>query len=282
MWSLWKLTTLCFLRFFFVSSFFFLLFIFRRPDFAITTTKTLVLEYPLFIVQPSATNRSPYKHDLDAPTRFGVLPRHPHQGERPTWFEASSCFAYHSANAFESEDGRYITIVACVSPHMNLGGLASTMYRFKRFTIDLERKDGQVDQEEDLAVGMDAEFPTVDPRLVGRRCRYVYAAKFAEAPGEQTTASFDGVVKLDLETGDTTTHTFVGGGLGGEVAFAPYGKEEEDGVLLTFVFDPATNTSSVYVIDARTMNCVATVGLPERVPFGFHSTWAAAEVAKVV
>ena len=164
---------------------------------------------------------------------------------------------------------------------MNLGGLGSTMYRFKRFTIDLERKDGQVDREEDLAVGIDAEFPTIDPRLVGRRCRYVYAAKFAEAPGKKMTESFDGVIKLDLETGNTTTHTFVGGGLGGEVAFAPYGKEEEDGMLLTFVFDPATNTSSVYVIDARTMKCVATVGLPERVPFGFHSTWAA-EVAKVV
>ena len=232
-------------------------------------------------MQPGVGSRSPYKHDLDAPTRFGVLPRHPHKGERPRWFEASSCFAYHSANAFESDDGRYITIVACVSPHMNLGGLGSTMYRFKRFTIDLERNDGQVDREEDLAVGMDAEFPTVDPRLVGRRCRYVYAAKFAEAPGKKITESFDGVIKLDLETGDTTTHTFGGGGLGGEVAFAPYGQEEEDGVLLTFVFDPATNTSSVYVIDARTMNCVATVGLPERVPFGFHSTWAA-EVAKVM
>ena len=84
---MWKLTTLCFFSSFSpFSPFLLVLLLFSdNQDIAITTTKTLVLEYPLFIVQPSVASRSPYKHDLDAPTRFGVLPRHPHKGEVPKW-----------------------------------------------------------------------------------------------------------------------------------------------------------------------------------------------------
>ena len=34
------------------------------------------------------------------------------------WFEASSCFVYHMANAWESADGKIITLIGCRSPHM--------------------------------------------------------------------------------------------------------------------------------------------------------------------
>lgn len=64
----------------------------------------------------------------------------------------------------------------------------------------------------------------------------------------------------------------------GEATFVPRpGGEsdratEDDGFLLTFLYDRASDSSSFAVFDARSMHSepLATVRLPQRVPFGFH------------
>ena len=51
---------------------------------------------------------------------------------------------------------------------------------------------------------------------------------------------------------------------------------EDDGYLMTYVFDANTDTSEYVIYDAGSMSNepVATVSLP-RVPFGFHGNWGA-------
>ena len=58
------------------------------------------------------------------------------------------------------------------------------------------------------------------------------------------------------------------------------GKAEDDGYLMTYVYDAATDQSDFVIFDASSMSAepVATVHLP-RVPFGFHGNWVAASVA---
>ena len=72
------------------------------------------------------------------------------------------------------------------------------------------------------------------------------------------------------------------GRVSGEVVFAPAdnAKNEDDGYLMTFVYDAPSDTSEFVIYDAATMSPdpVATVPLP-RVPFGFHSSWVPATVA---
>lgn len=46
--------------------------------------------------------------------------------------------------------------------------------------------------------------------------------------------------------------------------------EEDDGFLMTFVWDAGRKTSFLLVHDARTMGLVAEVDVRARVPFGFH------------
>ncbi|KAI9808614.1 MAG: hypothetical protein M1825_003764 [Sarcosagium campestre] len=64
------------------------------------------------------------------------------------------------------------------------------------------------------------------------------------------------------------------------------GKSEDDGWLLTYVFDesqldssgtaPENSQSELWIIDARNMrDIVARIYLPQRVPYGLHGTWFA-------
>ena len=43
-----------------------------------------------------------------------------------------------------------------------------------------------------------------------------------------------------------------------------------------FVFDPATRRSDLTLLDAGTMETVAAIHLPDRVPNGFHGNWVPA------
>ena len=54
----------------------------------------------------------------------------------------------------------------------------------------------------------------------------------------------------------------------------PGASEEDDGVLLVPTLADDDAASMVCVIDARTMECVATLQAPQVVPFGFHAAWA--------
>jgi len=50
---------------------------------------------------------------------------------------------------------------------------------------------------------------------------------------------------------------------------------EDEGVLLGYVYDPAVDRSDLLVLDATTLDTVAAVHLPARVPQGFHGSWIA-------
>ena len=64
--------------------------------------------------------------------------------------------------------------------------------------------------------------------------------------------------------------------------FAPAGdgKDEDEGYLMTFVYDAEADASRFVVIDAQSMDPtpIASVELP-RIPHGFHGSWIPASVA---
>ena len=53
---------------------------------------------------------------------------------------------------------------------------------------------------------------------------------------------------------------------------------EDDGVLMGFVYDRGRDASDLVLLDASTLEDVATVHLPVRVPYGFHGNWVPASV----
>jgi carotenoid cleavage dioxygenase len=50
---------------------------------------------------------------------------------------------------------------------------------------------------------------------------------------------------------------------------------EDDGWLMSYVYDATTDSSEFVILDARDLSVppVARVILPQRVPFGFHGNW---------
>jgi carotenoid cleavage dioxygenase-like enzyme len=94
-------------------------------------------------------------------------------------------------------------------------------------------------------------------------------------PGDPPLA--DGIIKYDLTTGASQTHVFGRKRFGGEPVFVPRpgGQDEDDGWLVTFVYDGVEGTSELLVLDARDVTAapVARVLIPQRVPYGFHGAW---------
>jgi carotenoid cleavage dioxygenase len=50
---------------------------------------------------------------------------------------------------------------------------------------------------------------------------------------------------------------------------------EDDGWLIGFAHNEATQRGEFHVLDARTLTVQALVELPVRVPMGFHGNWVA-------
>jgi carotenoid cleavage dioxygenase-like enzyme len=97
----------------------------------------------------------------------------------------------------------------------------------------------------------------------------------------ESTLLFDGLMKYDTTTGASETHWFGEGRWGSEAPFAPRpdGDGEDDGYLVSYVYDEREGRSEVEVLDARdvTAGPVCRVRLPVRVPIGFHATWVPGE-----
>ncbi|HEY6415384.1 MAG TPA: carotenoid oxygenase family protein, partial [Acidimicrobiales bacterium] len=143
----------------------------------------------------------------------------------------------------------------------------------ERWTLDLESGTVKTETLDDRA----QEFPRMDERLSGRAHRYGYAAALGD--GVEHGPAF----KHDLTSGTSWVHDYGPGRVTLEPVFVPRSSEagtpdgavEDDGWVLSYVYDAATDRSDVVVLDAQDFSGdpVATIHLPVRVPFGFHGSW---------
>ncbi len=208
----------------------------------------------------------PYSWDPDYPARLGLLPREG-GSEDVRWFEIDPCFVFHTLNAYE--DGE--TVVVDVVRHDRMfatvhNGPDEGPATLARFTIDLLADKVREDRFDEHS----QEFPRHDERVTGRRHRFGY------------TVSFDGgglgdaVLRHDLGAGTTAVRHLGRGREAGELCFVPGdgAVDEATGVLMGYVFDRDREASDLVVLDAETLEDVATVHLPARVPTGFHGNWA--------
>jgi carotenoid cleavage dioxygenase-like enzyme len=126
----------------------------------------------------------------------------------------------------------------------------------------------------------DGEFPRADERRLGRKHRFGYMAATGPEGNETLHPVFTAIRKYDLERGTTETRAFGRGNGAGEPLFVARRaeSEEDDGYVLTLVYDQTRNASELMILDARNINAepVARIPLPHRVPYGFHGNWVPA------
>lgn len=143
-----------------------------------------------------------------------------------------------------------------------------------QFQIDLAAGTVKVEQLDDMG----GDFTRINDAYCGVRTRYHYMAAFQGAA--MSVGAFDSVVKYDLAVGTRTAWYAGPHALVGEAVFAPdpSGSAEDDGWLLSCVYDLAEDTTDLVILDARDVAAgpVARVHAPRRIPFGFHANWFAA------
>ncbi|MEC3979103.1 carotenoid oxygenase family protein [Amycolatopsis sp. H20-H5] len=209
----------------------------------------------------------PYSWTPKYPARIGVMPRE--GGSKDVrWFEVEPCYVFHPLNAYDDGDSIVLDVVR--HPRMfdaERRGPGEGRPTLDRWTVDLA--GGKVVEERLDDRGQ--EFPRVDERLVGRQHRYGYAMATDDGASSSGT-----LLKHDLRDRSVRTRSFGPGGQPGEFVFVPSGEDaaEDDGVLMGFVFDATTGRSDLTLLDAGTLDTVAAIHLPDRVPHGFHGNWA--------
>ncbi|KAI9170526.1 hypothetical protein LWI28_029213 [Acer negundo] len=191
----------------------------------------------------------------------------------------------YTANAWE--EGDEVVLITCRSENPDLDMVNGAVKEKLEITNELyemrfNMKTGLASQKKLSASAVD--FPRVNDCYTGRKQRYVYGTIL------DSIAKVIGIVKFDLqaeaEAGKTKLE--VGGNVkgifelgsgrfGSEAVYVPRepgtSSEEDDGYLIFFSHDEKTGKSAVIVIDAKTMSVdpVAVVELPHRVPYGFHA-----------
>ena len=254
-------------------------------DFAITTRHSVFMDLPLlFTPKQMMTSLSggAFTLDLDAPARFGVLPRHGASADAVRWFDVAPCSVFHTANAFDDDSA--VVVHACRIGKLDLfdmtGSAADLDNALWEWRLDLATgrctEGPVVPAAANGGVPVSGDFPQINPRFLGRRHRYVYVATFSP----ENNAKFDGVVKVDVVARRVVGEIHYGPGkLGGECVFVERARShggtgaEDDGYLVGFVHDERANKTQFWVMDARTMarEPLARVALPRRVPYGFHA-----------
>ena len=150
------------------------------------------------------------------------------------------------------------------------GPFGDSLPRLDRWTINPRDEVGANRVREETIDERSQEFPRCHPDRSSRPYRYGYTVA-------TQTDSFPHIFKHDLKTGTTGQIDLGPGRHAAEPVFVPRqgATLEDDGYLMTYVYDEATKRSEFLILDAQDMGApvIARVHLPVRVPNGFHGNW---------
>jgi all-trans-8'-apo-beta-carotenal 15,15'-oxygenase len=194
--------------------------------------------------------------------------------------ETDAFFQFHFANGFE-EDGALVLDLARYPDYHTIGEAlrdywksewpSHRMASLTRMRIDLAA--GKVESRT-YDSGTANEFPCINPAWVGKRQRYAYIAC---NPSDRKIGLQQQLAKVDLETGAVTRHDFRPGGYPGEPLFIATASRgaEDDGVVVSLVFDAGRQRTDIVGLDARDLAArpLFVAPLKHHVPFSLHGTF---------
>jgi len=247
-------------------------------DFNITRNHVIFMDLPaVFNMQLAMSGDMPIRWDDNYPARLGVMPRNGTDAQ-VKWYDINPCYVFHPMNSYEEGD-MIVLDVARFSHIWRDSAMDFPAPQLWRWTINTSTGKVREEQIDDRS----AEFPRVADSVVGLKHRFGYMMGMSEDANPADPMSTSGsILKYDRQTGERTDIEFGRGRVGGEPVFVPSAsaKSEDDGYLMTYVYDAASDTSQFVIMDAATMDNapVASIDLP-RIPSGFHGSWIPASVA---
>ncbi|MGO9925874.1 MAG: carotenoid oxygenase family protein [Mycobacterium sp.] len=226
---------------------------------------------------PKHSDRMPYAWNPDYPARVGVMPREG-GNQDIRWFDIEPCYVYHPLNAYsEMRDGTEVLVLDVVRYSRMFDrdrrGPGETLPTLDRWTINLATGAVTTERRDDRS----QEFPRINETLLGARHRFGYTVGIEGgfAGGSQMSTS---LYKQDYATGSAVVPALDPDLLIGEMCFVPNpaGSAEDDGLLMGYGYHRGRDEGQLLLLDAQTLESMATVHLPQRIPMGFHGNWAPA------
>ncbi|MGB3403813.1 MAG: carotenoid oxygenase family protein [Microcoleaceae cyanobacterium] len=260
------------------------------PGFAFIHDFVITPNYCIFFQNPVNFNPFPFLFGLagagqcvnfqpNQPTRILVIPRNRDKSTEIRSFETQAGFVFHHGNAYEQGNQLCIDSICYQSlPSVEPGAdflqtdfTALAPGQLWRFTLDLDSETVLSEMIEPRC----CEFPTLHPDVVGRKNRYLYTGAADMAEGN---APLQAILKLDLETGARQLWSAAPRGFVSEPVFVPHpqGQTEDQGWLLTMVYDASYHRSNIVILDAQDLESepIAQLHLQHHVPYGLHGTFS--------
>jgi 8'-apo-carotenoid 13,14-cleaving dioxygenase len=240
-------------------------------DMALTERFAIVFDFPAIVDldRAFAGERFPISWKPDYGSRVGLLPR---EGEAAdiVWIDAPICYSFHPMNAYDRADGSLV-IDLCVYDRMmdndRLGPFGDSLPRLERWEVSPDKRKISVT----VIDHGNQEFPRTANSVGTVEHRYGYCAGVG-------TNRLGATIKHDLKTGERTSFDYGPGWGAGEAVFVARSGgdgDEDDGWLLTYTHAQDGSSSNFVVLDAQNVarGPVATVAIPQRIPYGFHGNW---------
>lgn len=239
------------------------------------------------------------EYNENKPTRIHLIPRPGKSAANKGLgselvFETTPFFSFHHINAFEADNGK-VVVDTCAMEGINFGNSFETgksAFESKsgkgvatRLVINTSTK--QV-QRLPLMPERAGELPVVSPSVTGKVHRHSYLAA-SRVTGETKWGPQQYIAKLSVPPELGVSERFSIDRVqkqvwdAGRDQFAqepvfvprPNAQAEDDGWVLTMVYDTNTNRTYLAILDGQdvTAGPVAKVYLPHHIPFGIHGTF---------
>lgn len=211
---------------------------------------------------------------------FWLIPRDSgaYAGQPPRILPAPEGFVFHHLNAWEEGEtvvveSIYYNDFPSIGPGQDFRAVDFDQIPeglLKRCTLDLV--SGSVSSEPLSA--RCCEFAMVNPRQVGLRARQAWMAVAERETGNDP---LQAIQKLDLESGESRVWSAAPRGFVSEPLMVPRpgATADDDGWVLSVVWNGARCASDLVILDAASMAEVAVVELPLALPHGLHGSFVA-------
>ncbi len=244
-------------------------------DCALTENFVVVFDLPVtFSIHALiGGQRFPYRWNPAHRARVGLLPRYG-SGDEVIWHEVDPCYVFHVGNSFEDDAGQVIIDLCAYETTFDgdMPGPYGKSLGLERWTVG---GPGGVVIRETLEASAQ-EFPRPDERFFTKSYRYLWTMGLPEDGDLEFVAPMP-LYRHDLVTGDRIQHDFGDGRIPGEFVFVPRSANapEGDGWVMGYVIDRNLGTSALEILDAISLETVASIHIPHLIPPGFHGNWIA-------
>lgn len=196
--------------------------------------------------------------------------------------QAEAFFAFHHINAFERGNEVVMDVAAYADSSIVQGLYVQTMIsdvEYSTMTAEYRRYTIQIDNPSSLtSVNYDL---TSDDRIILPRINYNHynAKPYKYAYGVNTSGDrrdfINQLVRVNTALAEVDKRWHVDGHYPSEAVFAPRpgATEEDDGVIMSTIYNSETEKSYLLLLDGQTFDVRATADIPIRIPFGFHGRW---------